>query len=313
MIDVRTATRVLRLAWVLPLSLLSFAFYRVVRLALRPVRMASLRRRREVAGQWRLNATERDLKGLRLALMMTTGPRANPHAIIGVIDLLAVRRSISLDVAAASRAARSWSAVIYRLPEAVTVAAVGSADAPFTEPWRTVPLPPGRYAIAMRHYHARDPVEFPAVRVDGADQVLARAIPGAARSFEAVRDKRGLFYLCLHYYVFHALDHRDWLPAAFVEREFLPAGNPQTRFRFGAVRRGQSITLTLAPALLATHAVFFTLYNRHSFPVTWYPIADEHHTTAPCACAGFYLVRIQQLAAQAGRFDDAWIDVTVDP
>jgi hypothetical protein len=221
MIDVRTATRVLRLAWVLPLSLLSFAFYRVVRLALRPVRMASLRRRREVAGQWRLNATERDLKGLRLALMMTTGPRANPHAIIGVI---------------------------------------------------------------------------------GADQVLARAIPGAARSFEAVRDKRGLFYLCLHYYVFHALDHRDWLPAAFVEREFLPAGNPQTRFRFGAVRRGQSITLTLAPALLATHAVFFTLYNRHSFPVTWYPIADEHHTTAPCACAGFYLVRIQQLAAQAGRF-----------
>jgi hypothetical protein len=303
--------RVLRLAWVLPLSLLSFAFYRAVRLALRPVRMASLRRRREDAGQWRLNATGRDLRGVRLALMMTTGPRANPHAIIGVIDLLAVKRSISLDVAAASHAARSWSAVIYRLPRAATVAAVGSSDAPFAGPWQTVPLPPGRYAIAMRYYHAQDPVEFPAVRVDEAEQVLARAIPGAGRSFEAVRDKRSLFYLFLHYYVFNALEYRAWLPRSFVEREFLPAGNPQTRFRFGSVREGQSIAFSLAPALLATHDVFFTLYNRHSFPVAWYPISAEQHTTRRCARDGFYLVRMQQHAARAVRFDDAWIAVAV--
>lgn len=307
----RSVTRVARLAWVLPLSLSSFAFYRSVRLALRPVRMLSHRRSQEESGRWRLNATKRDLQGLRLALMMTSGPRANSHAVIGVIDLLDVKSSISIDVAAAGRAARSWSAVIYRIPQAITVAAVGSTDAPFDEPWKTFSLEPGRYTVAMRCYHPSEPVELPAVRVDGQERVPPCAIPGSERSFEPVRDKRSLFYLFLHYYVFHVLDYRDWLPSSFVEREFLPVGNPQTKFRFGAARKGQSISLRLSPELLATYDVFFTLYNRCSFPVTWCAITGERHTVDPCARDGFYLVRMHRRTAAPAPFEGGWVEIVV--
>ncbi|HET7500126.1 MAG TPA: DUF6208 family protein [Kofleriaceae bacterium] len=304
-----SVARVVQLPWVAPLSVCSFAFHRAMRARLRArgPRIAGPDAAR--APRWHL--LPRALLAHRgaLAWMMTTGPRLNAHAIIALSDPLAVRGALSLHVADAARSARTWSVVVYELPRFRTVATIGSNDAA-PAPWRDLELPPGSYALGVRYYHPADAAELPAVRVDGEDRVPALALPGQALSvWDSVRDRRGLFYRCLHYYMFHLLEYRDWFPAAFIEREFLPVGNPQTHFAYGAVRKGQSLMLRSDAALLATHDVFFTLYNRCSFPVTWYPITHEEHAIAEVPATGFYLVRMHRRAGELRAFERAWITV----
>lgn len=299
--------RLVRLLWVVPLSLCSFAFHRAMRLVFRGLAARALRHDVARAHRWKVLSRETLARRGTIPVLMLTAPRWNTHAIIGNFGPLEVKGSLSLDVAAAARSARSWSIVVYRFPHNITVDSAGSIDPPSADPWRTISLAPGTYSLGLRYYHITDASELPAVRVDGQDHVPARTIPGDALSvYDVVQGRRSVFYLLVHYYVFHVLDYRDWLPAAFVKREFLPVGNPQTEFRYGAVRRGQSISLQLSPSLLASYDVFFTLYNRCSFPVTWYVVTAAQHHTGPVAATGFYLVRMHRRTAGSEPFDEGW-------
>jgi hypothetical protein len=305
-----SVVRIVRLLWVVPLSLCSFAFYRVARRVLRASNARLLGGAADDPHHWQVLPRTLLTRRGALPTMMTTGPRLNPHAIIATVGPLEVKGLISLEVTAAARSARSWSIVVYRFPGFVTVGSVGSNDPPAPGPWKDVSLPPGTYSLGLRYYHPADAIELPAVRVDGQDSVPVLTIPeGALSAWDGVRGRRGLFYLCLHYYMFNLLDYRAWLPRAFVAREFLPVGNPQTHFDYGAVRRGQALTLVTSPALLATHDVFFTLYNRHSFPVTWSLITATEHDTGPVPATGFYLVRMHRRSSEPAIFEDAWITV----
>jgi hypothetical protein len=303
--------RIVRLLWVVPLSLGSFAFHRVMRAVFRSLAARAMHRDVQRGNRWQLLSRALLERRGTLPVIMLTAPRWNTHAIIGNAGPLEVKGSLSIDLAAAARSARSWSVVVYRFPRSITVASVGSIDPPSEEPWWTIALEPGTYSLGVRYYLTTDTIELPAVRVDGVDHLPARGVGADALAvYDAVRGRRGLFYLCAHYYVFNVLDYRAWLPAAFVQREFLPVGNPQTRFRYGAVRAGQAIALRFSPALLSGHDVFFTLYNRYSFPVTWCVLTAAQHDTGPVAAAGFYLVRIHRRSKQTDPFDDGWVEVT---
>lgn len=306
-----SVARLVRLPWIAPLSMCSFAFYRVMRAGFRARGPRLARRDAAQAPGWQV--LPRALLAHRGALpwMMTTGPRLNAHAVIGMSDPLEVNGSLSVHIADAARSARSWSIVIYELPRFRTVATIGSNDAASSGPWQDVPLPPGSYSLGLRYYHPADSIDLPAVRVDGHERVPALTIPENALSvWDSVRDRRSMFYLFLHYYMFNLLDYRAWFPEELIEREFLPVGNPQTHFHYGAVRKGQSVTLRSAPALLATHDVFFTLYNRCSFPVIWAPIlAAEHAVAVPTT--GFYLVRMHRRSSEPAVFERDWITVQI--
>jgi hypothetical protein len=306
--------RIVRLLWVVPLSLASFAFHRVMRAVFRSLAARAMHRDVQRGQRWQLLSRALLERRGTLTVIMLTAPRWNTHAIIGNAGPLEVKGSLSIDLAAAARSARSWSVVVYQFPRSITVASIGSIDSiepPSGEPWWTIALPPGTYSLGVRYYLTTDTIELPAVRIDGEDHLPARRVGADALAvYDAVRGRRGLFYLCAHYYVFHVLDYRAWLPAAFVQREFLPVGNPQTQFRYGAVRAGQSIALRFSPALLSGHDVFFTLYNRYSFPVTWCVLTAARHDTGPVAAAGFYLVRIHRRSQQTEPFDDGWVEVT---
>lgn len=303
--------RLVRLLWVVPLSLCSFAFHRAMLALFRALAARVLRREAAQGNRWKVLTPALLARRGALPLIMLDGPRWNTHAIIGQAGPLEVKGVLSIDAGAAARSARSWSIVIYRFPRSITIASIGSTGPALAEPWQNIPLPPGSYALGVRYYHPGDPIELPAVRVDGVEQVPPVTVAAPLSVYDTVRDRRGLFYRFIHHYIFHVLEYRDWLPAKFVRREFLPVGNPQTHFRYGAVRKGQSISLRLSPALLSAYDVFFTLYNRCSFPVDWYAVSTEQHDTRRVAADGFYLVRIHCRSTESRPFDDSWAGATV--
>src|SRR5262249_49587240 len=96
---------------------------------------------------------------------------------------------------------------------------------------------------------------------------------------------------------------------AFVEREFLPMGNPETRFAYGIVRRGRALRLRLDPRLLAASDVYFTLYSRDSFPACWYQVFEADHTTPAAVEDGFFLLRLHRRAATDAPDPEGLIDI----
>jgi hypothetical protein len=183
--------------------------------------------------------------------------------------------------------------VVHAEPAHDMVASIGALDAGDHGAWRTIELPPGIYRLALRYYQWSETAELPAIDVDGTPVVAPLKVPADANDF--YRDLAGRtnpLYLCLHSYVCTLLRHREWFPPAFAEREYLPAGNPQTTFHYGFVQAGTRLAIELGAGLLDTHDVYFTAYNRASFPVLWYQLTGSSHRTPPIPATGTYLIRV---------------------
>jgi hypothetical protein len=155
-----------------------------------------------------------------------------------------------------------------------------------------ITLTPGSYRLTLRCYDCHGAVKLPVVEVDGVEMVAAMTVSADTNNFyQDLARRSNLFYLGLHYYVGILLRYGRWLPQSFVEQEYLPVGNPQTKFYYGFLHAGESLAIALEPELLQTHNLYFTLYNRASFPVSWYPLKDREHKTTPCQTDGMYLIR----------------------
>ena len=83
-----------------------------------------------------------------------------------------------------------------------------------------------------------------------------------------------------------------------MEGEYLPAGNPQTTFRYGSVRTGTRLAIDLDPRLWQTSDVYLTVYNRASFPVLSEQLTGPGHETAAVQADGTYLVRVHARTAR---------------
>jgi hypothetical protein len=284
--------RVVRNVWEIPLSVASLAFYKTTRALIR----RKLKKQQAQLPQtptWRPLSTKLlQLPGV-LPWLMTTGPRWNTHAIIATSSPFEVKHSLALDVAAAKKSAGAWTLAIYTFPGAKTVAHIGSIQRPFAEDWATVTLSPGRYSLGLRYYHWADRVELPAVKADDQPMLAAMPLPGTINHFYAdLAQSTTRFYRALHYYVFTLLRFRRWLPESFVVREFLPVGNPETHFQYGALEAGDVLQIALSEPVRAAYDVYLTLYNRASFPVHSAELAADHYLTPAGLPAGFYLLRI---------------------
>ncbi|MEM9007564.1 MAG: DUF6208 family protein, partial [Cyanobacteria bacterium P01_F01_bin.86] len=161
--------------------------------------------------------------------------------------------------------------------------------------WETVPLPPGRYLVGLRHYHWDNPVTLPAIRADGVESLETQTIsasPKANHFYYGLIHRQGPVHICLNGYVYPLLRYRRWLPSQFVRDVFLPVPNPETQFYYGALRPGEQLQIELASKLLITHELFFSLYNRFCFPLDWYPIKDEMHITTVCDRKTVFIIRV---------------------
>jgi hypothetical protein len=293
-----------------PFSLASFIFYRGMRFVMRRLIVFNSRFNRRRAHQWHVLSAESLSMTLALPAVMTSGPRWNPHAIIAGAGPFSVKHSVSVDVEPIPASAKSWTLVFYTFPHQRTAAHVGALQAPFFERWHSVTLPPGKYSIALRYYHWSETITLPEIRADGELVIPSRSISAGNNDFyRDLQKRRSRFYLWLHYYVYGLLRGTAPIPGVSTEREFLPMGNPETEFRYGALERGEAIRFHLTPAFLATHDIYFTLYTRDSFPARWYQIQESGHLTEPAREDGFYLVRIQPRSLTKPEGADAAIDI----
>jgi hypothetical protein len=113
-----------------------------------------------------------------------------------------------------------------------------------------------------------------------------------------LRNKDGIFYASLHYYVLEMLRLRQYLPASFVRREYLPVGNPETAFSYGYLRRGQSLEISSSRGIPQGHRLYLTIYNRSSFPVSWSEVRSLPYRTSPAGVTGSYLLRLHAMRAR---------------
>lgn len=272
----------------------SFLLYKTVRSGVKQLTQHQARKYAPMATQWLIVDGRAIKKPLELLVPMALGPRWNTHALVALAGPLHVNSTLRIDVGSAAKSAGSWAIVAHELPTYRAVANVGSLKPSSGEPWQSLELGPGTYRLALRYYRWHDDAELPAIEVDDEPAVPAMAVPADVNDFyRTLSERSNIFYLCLHSYVSTLLRYRRWFPASFVAREYLPAGNPQTTFCYGFLPAGTRLNIELDPSLLETHDVYFTAYNRASFPIRWYQLLEENHTSAPFPGSGSYLIRAQ--------------------
>jgi len=296
--------------WEIPLSVASWIFFHDMKFILGRLYTFALSRMTAEAYEWKTFSRQTLARPFVLPIIATKGPRWNTHAILLTAGPLEVEEKMSFDVAAAQASAASWSIVLYANPGYQTVASIESFDVAQGEQSRDVFLKPGLYSINARYFGVSAQPVAPSVRIDGIEALRATAIDRNANELYTDLYRRGgWFYLALHYYVFHMLRFRRFLPQSFVRREFLPVGDPGTTFRYGAIRAGEHLEIEGRPELLEHYDVYVTLYNRSSFPVASETIRDMSVSMAPVSGDGFYLFRLRRKAQTDAGYRDEWLNV----
>jgi len=290
----KTSQRDLDALWEVPLGVASFGFSRLLRALLTNLGRYYNPMNQQEKPAWQTISADFLAKPIKLLWAMSRA-RWNLHSLIGLAGPFNVTDSLSLHVKTIAQSAPAWTAVFYTLGDYKTHANISSLTVSGAQDWETVPLPPGRYLVGLRHYHWTDPVTLPAIRADGKEALAAKTIaapPDVNRFYRDLIHRQGLIHVCLNGYVYPLLRYRRWLPAQFVRDVFLPVPNPETQFHYGALRVGERLQVDLASGLLETHEVFFSLYNRFCFPLDWYPLRTESHVTQPCDRNCVFIIRV---------------------
>ena len=290
-----------RFALEAPLAIASLGVFWMARGLLRRLVNLHVRRHAKDCDVWqRLDGAYVARPGV-LPVLLTNAPRWNPHAFIASAGPWEVQRSIEIHTRTARASAGSWFLVVYSFPDRKAVGSVSCLNSSGAD-WEAFTVPhPGRYLIGARLYQPSAEALFPALRVDGAERVQPRlAPPGMNEFYSGLMARRRAFYYCLSSHVYAMLRYRRLLPRSLVERVFLPVGNPETRFHYGTIQKGECLCFRFNPALLDSYDLYVTIYSRHSLPVVWYRVLDPADSLAPPSpAAGYYLVRVQQRRANA--------------
>ncbi|MBD0335092.1 MAG: hypothetical protein ICV62_06365 [Cyanobacteria bacterium Co-bin13] len=280
--------------WEVPLGVLSYLFSRVVKWTLTFVSRYYNPASQRSQPEWQVVSAE-FLKGPVKLLWTMSRARWNLHSLIAIAGPFNVSSSLSLDLTALNRSAKSWTAVVYTLQGYKTITSVSSLSIPTDRDWQSIELPPGRYLVGVRHYQWSDPIHLPAIQVDDQPALAAQPLTAPANFNQFYRNlvhRRGWLYTWLNFYVYPLLRYRRWLPSAFVKQTFLPVPNPETQFYYGALNTDEAVRLEVPPDLLNTHSLFLSLYTRDCFPLDWYPVTQTQHTTQAMTEKGAYILRV---------------------
>lgn len=285
-----------RLAWALPLAVPSYLMFAGSRaLIYQMARFSGARPQR-----WQFQTPETIEK--MVPLIMVLGPRWNTHAVVfNAAVLFRVERRLVVRCPDPARVPW-WSAVI-RDRSRRTHRHIGTTRLAPGQDAFELDLPPGLYSIAFRYYAFHPVAHTPAVEADGRTVLPRTPLPPGATLdvYEAVRGRTGPVYRALAHHVEPLLHLRAWLPDGFVQRTFLPVGDPNNTFLFDVFERGERLRIEIPSGWLATHRALFTAYNRASFPVRWFEVEAPMVETAPMAGDGFWLLRVHALAGGTPR------------
>jgi hypothetical protein len=279
----------------IPAASASFVFFHTVKWLLHRLRRARERNQETLA--WS-TLSELLRRPLALPYIMVTGPRWNPHALISRVGPFQVEHSLRMRTDTAHAATQMWTLVISRASDTHAVASIDSSRISRDHQWHVQSLPSGRYTGALRYYESATGPQLPALEIDDGRQIPERRVLPIENDYlHTIRNKNGVFYTCLHYYMLEMLRLRRHLPEALVRREYLPVGNPETAFCYGYLPRGQRLAITSSIGIPEGHHLYLTIYNRSSFPVHWGEVQSLPHYTPPADATGSYLLRLHAMHA----------------
>ena len=218
-----------------------------------------------------------------LAMMMMMGPRWNCNATLAISDMFYVTDSIDFDLAQANASAKFWTAVVYNM-DFKTIAHLGSGE---TDADGKLVLTPGHYFIAIRYYETATKSFFPRVVIDNDASIPARDNAEERVRYEEylgmLSHYRSFLFLAMHYHAYAFLKTRHWLNADWVNKTYLPVGNPETQFTYGTVKKGQKIRVS---SIEYPHKrTYISVYNKASLPIYWSELAEQQ-LTPPIAISG---------------------------
>jgi hypothetical protein len=221
-------------------------------------------------------------------------PRWNPHALIASCGPMYIKHGLEFDVNELKEETKYWYMVIYGAPNGKTVRSISSTDS--LTGCLQIPLEAGNYTLTLRIYDPRDLQTFPGISLDdGRYKVQGRQVsicyqPPLER---LVFGRRSAFLMFVHHYMYTMLDRKGVFPSAWVSREYLPVGNPETFFLYGVFKAGQSLKVSLDMPMLAGSLIFLTCYNRSSYPIYQAELShDSIFETYAFTEGGFFLCRV---------------------
>ncbi|MCM1983812.1 DUF6208 family protein [Lyngbya confervoides] len=282
-----------RLLWEMPLAMASWIFFHLNKWIIGVAYQQYLQRNSKRATTWRVLSQDTLAIPITLPVLMTKGPRWNTHGVIGTLGPFALQQQITLEVGTARRSAQSWTMVIYRYPDFKTVTQLSWLQPLDSQDVATLDLPAGRYSLGIRYYGLRPEAAMPGLILDGQHPIEGVAVPADPNQvYQSLHQRTNLYYRALHYYIYPMLRLRSYLPQAWVQREYLPVGDPDTTFLYDFVEAGDQLQVEVQPDLLPHYWVYLTGYNRASLPVLSQEITAST-VTSPFDQRGFYLVRIR--------------------
>ncbi|MBD2342287.1 hypothetical protein H6G64_35830 [Calothrix sp. FACHB-156] len=285
----------IELLWEIPLAFLSWIFFKTVRLLIRTIANSNVNLNKKTGFKWLLYSEELLRKPLILLSILVTGPRWNPHVIAAGAGPFYVKESLAIDVKSCLDSAQSWTIGIYSFPNGKAITHIALHSLNFQEEWHQVKLNPGKYTLGIRYYRWSAIVDLPAINVDGYQVINTQSINNDDINdyLKNLAARDNIFYRCLNYYIFTLLICQKWISQKWVQKEYLPVGDTNNEFFYGVIYQGCFLNFQINPLLLENHDIYLTIYNRSSFPVIWYQIREEKHTTSIVEKDGFYLIRLR--------------------
>lgn len=279
------------------LGVLSFLLNRVVGTIMRCLTSAHAWRRMHHRN-WRVFSQSMLDQPLVMPAILTSAPRWNPHAVIAMAGPVHITEQLRFDESIANACCPSWSLSLYSFPGHKLVRDCGTHC---QESTGLLKVPKGNYMIAWRYQDPQAACELPMLEVDNQPRIDALSVPAGINSFyQSLASRNRTFYVWLNYYVFVMLRCRQWFPASWLEREFVPVGSGDTQFHFGAICRGQHLQIAVPDEVMSDCAVSLTVYNTASLPTYWTRIESSSLTTSPVTSDGYYLMRIRFRFAETG-------------
>ena len=282
------------LLWEIPLALLSFVFYKVMKFFIGNLFTVYLAINTKKASQWRVLSQKMIDAPLVLPVLMTKGPRWNTHAVIGTLGPFAVEESIEIDLQTANSSSKSWIAVVYSFPGYKTVTSIESEKIERDRDWHTIKLESGKYSLGVRYYNRAETINYPAIKIDNNLFVESYSVSNNVNDYyyDLIQAKNW-FFSSLHYYIFTILKLRKYLPESFVRKEYLPVGAPATHFAYNYLESQQALQIKIETEIIEQFDIYFTLYDRSSLPLSWCIITEPEYTLSPQDNKGYFLLRVR--------------------
>lgn len=204
---------------------------------------------------------------------------------------------IEIEADIADQSSKAWTVVVYN--ELVqTIAYKGSFQRGET-PWESISVKPGEYSLSLRYYELDTQAKLPQIKVDGAVVVdnkdCYKEFDLYQQRLEKIKQRRSVFYTTMHYYVYALLKWPMLTNEQEIREEYLPVGNPETIFRYGAIEKGKQLHVHCSNELLEKTLIYLVILNQSSFPQMWTRIEETEYETPNVAMSGTWLMRIVRI------------------